>query len=234
MEMYKILIPGFGTCERGKLEGRQLPFSASVKIPQEPQGGPGQKSLSEWWKENKLFQGEVVERLASLSLSPTPSSSSTTSSSSTSPGRVELLKEISEEQKFEVTYVDIEEVSKSGRMQCLVRKINTKAKQHHAHVHCSCIAAFRFNYQLSRLQFALGMVRVTIFLALCSLSWLFYFASRWNCCWSSRIRCHQCPWIPSDDDQMIQDSIFVNCIYDDLIITVILCLFTSTIVFVMK
>ena len=60
-------------------------------------------------------QGEVVERLASLSLSPTPSSS---------PGRVELLKEISEEQKFEVTYVDIEEVSKSGRMQCLVREIN--------------------------------------------------------------------------------------------------------------
>ena len=61
-----------------------------------------------------IFQGEVVERLSSLSLSSTPSPSSSPS------GRVEMLKEISEEQKFEVTYVDIEEVSKSGRMQCLV------------------------------------------------------------------------------------------------------------------
>ena len=32
-----------------------------------------------------------------------------------------MLKEISEEQKFEVTFVDIEEVAKSGRMQCLVQ-----------------------------------------------------------------------------------------------------------------
>ena len=57
-------------------------------------------------------QGEVVEKLADLSLS--------SSSPSSSPNRVELLKEISEEQKFEVTYVDIEEVAKSGKMQCLV------------------------------------------------------------------------------------------------------------------
>ena len=95
-----------------------------------------------------------MERLASLSLSPTPSSSSTTSSSSTSPGRVELLKEISEEQKFEVTYVDIEEVSKSGRMQCLVRKINTKAKQHHAHVQCTLVLHCCFQVQLSTLPVA--------------------------------------------------------------------------------
>ena len=54
----------------------------------------------------------MVEKLADLSLS--------SSSPSSSPNRVELLKEISEEQKFEVTYVDIEEVAKSGKMQCLV------------------------------------------------------------------------------------------------------------------
>ena len=58
-----------------------------------------------------------MERLSSLSLSSSPSSSTSTSS----PGRVEMLKEISEEQKFEVTFVDIEEVAKSGRMQCLVQ-----------------------------------------------------------------------------------------------------------------
>ena len=61
---------------------------------------------------NVYVQGEVVEKLADLSLS--------SSSPSSSPNRVELLKEISEEQKFEVTYVDIEEVAKSGKMQCLV------------------------------------------------------------------------------------------------------------------
>ena len=60
----------------------------------------------------QYVQGEVVEKLADLSLS--------SSSPSSSPNRVELLKEISEEQKFEVTYVDIEEVAKSGKMQCLV------------------------------------------------------------------------------------------------------------------
>ena len=60
----------------------------------------------------QCVQGEVVEKLADLSLS--------SSSPSSSPNRVELLKEISEEQKFEVTYVDIEEVAKSGKMQCLV------------------------------------------------------------------------------------------------------------------
>ena len=60
----------------------------------------------------QCVQGEVVEKLADLSLS--------SSSLSSSPNRVELLKEISEEQKFEVTYVDIEEVAKSGKMQCLV------------------------------------------------------------------------------------------------------------------
>ena len=54
----------------------------------------------------------MVEKLADLSLS--------SSSPSSSPKRVELLKEISDEQKFEVTYVDIEEVAKSGKMQCLV------------------------------------------------------------------------------------------------------------------
>ena len=74
--------------------------------------------------QHDLYQGELVERLSSLSLSSSPSSSTS------SPGRVEMLKEISEEQKFEVTFVDIEEVAKSGRMQCLVRKIPTKAKQH--------------------------------------------------------------------------------------------------------
>ena len=45
----KSLIIGFGACERGKPEGRQLPLSASVKIPQEPQGGSGQQFLLEWW-----------------------------------------------------------------------------------------------------------------------------------------------------------------------------------------
>ena len=77
-----------------------------------------------------INQGEVVERLSSLSLSSSPSSST-----SSSPSRVELLKEVSEEQKFEVTYVDIEEVSKSGRMQCLVQTLNRKAYWHH--VYCS-------------------------------------------------------------------------------------------------
>ena len=62
----------------------------------------------------------MVEKLADLSLS--------SSSPSSSPNRVELLKEISEEQKFEVTYVDIEEVAKSGKMQCLVSWI-VKEKQ---------------------------------------------------------------------------------------------------------
>merc|ERR1712032_473729 len=84
-------------------------------------GSSHSQQVSRFHKNLKGAQGEVVERLASLSLAPSPSS----------PGRVELLKEISEEQKFEVTYVDIEEVSKSGRMQCLVLKIDMPVKQLH-------------------------------------------------------------------------------------------------------
>jgi len=87
---------------------------AHVKEASLKSGSSHSQQVSRFHKNLKGAQGEVVERLASLSLSPSPSSSS-------SPGRVELLKEISEEQKFEVTYVDIEEVSKSGRMQCLVQ-----------------------------------------------------------------------------------------------------------------
>merc|ERR1712181_171357 len=82
---------------------------AHVKEASLKSGSSHSQQVSRFHKNLKGAQGEVVERLASLSLSPT------------SPERVELLKEISEEQKFEVTYVDIEEVSKSGRMQCLVQ-----------------------------------------------------------------------------------------------------------------
>ena len=104
-----------------------------------------------------------MERLASLSLSPSPSSSS--------PGHVELLKEISEEQKFEVTYVDIEEVSKSGRMQCLVPKIDMPVEQ---------LYTCTFQVQLSTLPVAVcfgdggNHIQPLIFLALSSSSRLFY------------------------------------------------------------
>jgi len=76
-------------------------------------GSSHSQQVSRFHKNLKGAQGEVVEKLADLSLS--------SSSPSSSPNRVELLKEISEEQKFEVTYVDIEEVAKSGKMQCLVQ-----------------------------------------------------------------------------------------------------------------
>ena len=34
---------------------------------------------------------------------------------------------------------------------------------------------------------------------------LFCNCFRWNCYWSPRICCNQCPWISSDDDQMIRN-----------------------------
>ena len=98
-----------------------------------------------------LDQGELVERLSSLSLSSSPSSSTSTSS----PGRVEMLKEISEEQKFEVTFVDIEEVAKSGRMQCLVRKIWFQSLQKPNSIRCRWyIPESWFQVQLSTLPVA--------------------------------------------------------------------------------
>ena len=39
---------------------------------------------------------------------------------------------------------------------------------------------------------------------------LFCNCFRWNCYWGPRICCNQCPWISSDDDQMIRNCMEWN------------------------
>lgn len=71
------------------------------------------QQVSRFHRNLRGSQGEILEQLQSLTLSdPCPPDH---------PTYVKFLEEIAEEQKFEVTYVDIEEISKSGKHQCLVQ-----------------------------------------------------------------------------------------------------------------
>ena len=86
------------------------------------------------------------------------------------------------------------------------------------------IPDFRFNYQLSRLLFALGTVRIMTMTNMfppwivsyhpdfCNFLIVLNVCIRRNCWWSPRISCNQCSWIPPDDDQMIKDSSYADCL----------------------
>jgi RISC-loading complex subunit TARBP2 len=69
------------------------------------------QQVSRFHRNLKGSEGEVLERLHGLDLAATDLATE----------HVTLLQEMADEQKFEVTYVDIEEVAKSGRYQCLVQ-----------------------------------------------------------------------------------------------------------------
>ena len=137
----------------------------------------------------------MVEKLADLSLS--------SSSPSSSPNRVELLKEISEEQKFEVTYVDIEEVAKSGKMQCLVSWIKKEIAKiitwyTGSIVDCSSCSLLwgwcvppKFHTLRS---FFLTPLSSFTFILLCMI--------RWDCWRSPGVSCNQCSRISTNDDKV--------------------------------
>ena len=70
--------------------------------------GSHSQQVSRFHRNLKLSQGEELGRLQQVALSPETKS-------------VELLEIIGAEQQFEVTFVEVEEVSKRGLYQCMVQ-----------------------------------------------------------------------------------------------------------------